>query len=72
MGCQISGRRLPGAVPDPQQKCGFSIEHSHWVCQSAIPCQVQQILPVRPTRQMECNLVVKYRIHEDTKQGVPK
>ena len=56
----------------PQQKCGLRIEHPHRVCQSAIPCQVRRILPDRPTRQMECDLVVKYWIHGATKQGVPK
>ena len=72
MGCQVSSWHLPGAVPDPQQKCGFSIEYTHRVRQSAIPCQVRQILPDHPTRQMECDLVVKYQIHGATKQGVPK
>ena len=56
---------------DPQQKCGLSIEHTHRVHQSAIPCQVRRILLDHPTRQMECDLVVKYRIHGATKQGVP-
>ena len=51
MGCQVSSRHLPGAVTDPQQKCGFSIEHTHQVRQSAIPCQVQRILPDCPTRK---------------------
>ena len=72
IGCQVSSWHLPGAIPDPQQKCGFSIEHTHWVHQSAIPCQVRRILLDRPTRQMEYDLVVKYQIHGTTKQGVPK
>ena len=51
MGCHVSSWHLPGAVPDPQQKCGFVIEHTHRVCQSAIPCQVRRIILDCPTRQ---------------------
>ena len=68
MGCQISSRHLPGAIPDPQSKRGiiFNI-HTGYVSPQF---HVKFDETFRTVLQEKWN--AQYRLYKTDQQGIPR